>query len=57
MVLPPPFIAKIPIPPAGNVPNINNVQVPGQRQNAGTYLIQAVVAPPIYFEPKPPRGR
>ena len=57
MVQPPPFIAKIPVPPSGNVPNPNNVVVPGQRQNAGTYLVQAVVSPAIYYPPKDKRGR
>lgn len=50
-MLPPPTFPKIvastPTVPVMNVPNQNNVNVPGQTQRAGAYLIQAVVAPKI----------
>lgn len=48
-MLPPPTFPKLaistPSVPIMNVPNPNNVVIPGQTQRAGAYLVQAVVAP------------
>jgi hypothetical protein len=43
--------------PQINVPNPNTVNIPGQTQRAGAYLVQAVVAPLPQFPPKDPYAR
>ncbi len=48
-MLPPPLFpiiaAQSPLAPHINVPNQNNINIPGVTQRQAAYLIQAVVAP------------
>jgi hypothetical protein len=58
MVLPPPIITTIPSAPIANAP-LNNtaVRAPGITDRQAAYLVQAVVAPSIFFGALPPKRK